>query len=237
MNGDELAPERGARVTLDGSVAVVTGASAGIGLATARMLRERGCRVVVASRRRELLDPLAAELDGLAVTCDVSSWEQVKALVDESVRWGGRLDVIVNNAGFGAFGQLHELDPQRTADMVSTNVMGVIHGMRAAGEVMVRQRGGGIVNVSSIVGEFPDPGGGAYAATKAAVDLLSRTAYRELRDHGVHVVNVKPALTDTDFSAVSRNAPGRRVGGDPPAKVARWICDALESGSATVGYR
>jgi short-subunit dehydrogenase len=101
---------------------------------------------------------------------------------------------------------------------------------------MVKQGSGGIVNVSSIVGEFPDPGGGAYAASKAAVDLLTRTAYRELRDEGVHVVLVKPALTDTEFSSVARGT-GRRMGGDPVEKVARWICDALESGSANAGYR
>ena len=104
-----------------------------------------------------------------------------------------------------------------------------------ASMLMRQGRGGGIVNVSSIVGEFPDPGSGAYAATKAAVDLLSRTGYRELRDHGIHVVNVKPALTDTEFSAVARGGRQRRMGGDPPEKVARWICDALESGSANAG--
>ena len=116
--------------------------------------------------------------------------------------------------------------------MIRTNVLGVIYGMRAAGEQLMRQRsGGGIVNISSIVGEFPDPGGGAYAASKAAVDLLSRTGYRELRDHGIHVVNVKPALTDTEFSATARGVQ-RRMGGDPPEKVARWVAEALESGSA-----
>ena len=94
-----------------------------------------------------------------------------------AVEWGGKLTVMVNNAGLGAFGLLHEIDPERSAEMmIRTNVLGVIYGMRAAGEQLVRQRsGGGIVNISSIVGEFPDPGGGAYAASKAAVDLLSRT--------------------------------------------------------------
>jgi short-subunit dehydrogenase len=152
------------------------------------------------------------------------------------VEWGGRLDVMVNNAGWGTFAALHECDVDRVADMMATNVMGVIHGIRFAGEVMVRQGSGGIVNVSSIVGEFPDPGSGAYAASKAAVDLLTRTAYRELRGHNVHVVLVKPALTDTEFSTASRGRE-HRTGGDPPEKVARWICDALESGSANVGYR
>ena len=132
----------------------------------------------------------------------------------EAVDWGGKLTVMVNNAGFGAFGLLHEVDPGRVEEMFRTNVLGVIHGMRVAGEQLVRQNiGGGIVNISSIVGEFPDPGSGAYAASKAAVDLLSRTGYRELRDHGIHVVNVKPALTDTGFHAGiarRRAAHGRR---------------------------
>jgi NAD(P)-dependent dehydrogenase (short-subunit alcohol dehydrogenase family) len=237
MDEQDAPGPRGAQVAIDGAVAVITGASSGIGRATAEALHARGARVVLAGRNIERLHPVAEELDGLAVACDVGDYGQVEGLVSRAVAWGGKLDIMVNNAGFGAFGMLHEIDPERVATMMRTNVLGVVNGMRAAGEVLVRQRSGGIVNVSSIVGEFPDPGNGAYAASKAAVDLLSRTAYRELRDLGVHVVNVKPALTDTEFSAISRGPSGRRMGGDPPAKVARWICDALESGSATVGYR
>jgi short-subunit dehydrogenase len=238
MAEERLVPgPRGAQVELGGAVAVVTGASSGIGAATARALHRRGARVVVAARRVDRLEPLAEELDGLAVACDVDHYDQVQALVDRAVEWGGHLTVMVNNAGFGSFGALHELDPERTAAMVRTNVVGVLHGMRVAGAQLMHQgRGGGIVNVSSIVGEFPDPGSGAYAATKAAVDLITRTGYRELRDHGIHVVLCKPALTDTEFSAASRGTQ-RQMGGDSPEKVARWICDALESGSANAGYR
>ncbi len=238
MSEQELPGPRGASINLDGAIAVVTGASTGIGRAIAHALHDRGARVVVSSRRAQLLDPVAAEVNGLALTCDVSDYAQVERLVARAVEWGGRLDVMVNNAGIGAFGRLHELDPERTAEMVMTNVLGVINGMRAAGAQLVNQgRGGGIVNVSSIVGEFPDPGGGAYAGTKAAVDLISRTGYRELREHGIHVVNVKPALTDTEFSASARGISGRRMGGDSPEKVARWVVEALESGSAIAGYR
>ena len=238
MQERDVPGPRGAQVTIEGSTAIVTGASTGIGRATAAALRDRGARVVVASRSAERLQPVAEEVGGLAVVCDVGDYDQVQGLVDRAVAWGGKLDIMVNNAGYGAFGLLHEIDPDRVADMFRTNVIGVINGVRAAGEVLVRQgHGGAIVNVSSIVGEFPDPGSGAYAASKAAVDLLSRTAFRELRDHGIHVVNVKPALTDTRFSATSRGDTGRRMGGDPPEKVARWICEALESGSATAGYR
>lgn len=237
MAEEQVPGPRGAQVELDGAVAVITGASSGIGHAIAHALHNRGARVVVSARRVDRLQSLAAELDGLAVRCDVGEYGQVERLVQQAVDWGGKLTVMVNNAGVGAFGFLHEIDPARAAAMIRTNVVGVINGMRVAGDLLVRQgEGGGIVNISSIVGEFPDPGSGAYAASKAAVDLLSRTAYRELRDHGIHVVNVKPALTDTEFSAVARGRT-RRMGGDPPEKVARWVVDALESGSATAGYR
>jgi NADP-dependent 3-hydroxy acid dehydrogenase YdfG len=237
MSAQEMPGPRGASVALDGAIAVVTGASSGIGHAIAHALHQRGARVVVSSRSADRVAPVAQEVDGLAVACDVGDFRQVQALVAAAVDWGGRLTVMVNNAGLGAFGSLHELDPGRAEVMIRTNVLGVIYGMRAAGEQLVRQgNGGAIVNISSIVGEFPDPGSGAYAASKAAVDLLSRTGYRELRDHGIHVVNVKPALTDTEFSAVARGT-ARRMGGDPPEKVARWVVEALESGSANAGYR
>jgi NADP-dependent 3-hydroxy acid dehydrogenase YdfG len=236
MSSEPLPGERGARVAIPGAVAVVTGASSGIGRATAVMLAERGAKVVVSARRMDRLQPLAEQIGGLAVGCDVGDWAQVEALVARAVEWGGRLDIMVNNAGLGAPGALHEHDPLRAAAMIQTNVVGVLNGVRAAGAVMAAQGSGGIVNVSSIVGHFPEVGSGAYAASKAAVDSISGTAYRELRGLGVHVVNVKPALTDTEFREVSRGIPGR-VGGDPPEKVARWICEALESGSATAGYR
>jgi NADP-dependent 3-hydroxy acid dehydrogenase YdfG len=234
----EIPGPRGAQVDLQGAVAVVTGASSGIGQAIAHALHDRGARVVVSARRVDRLEELARDLGGLAVRCDVGEYGQVERLVKQAVDWGGKLTVMVNNAGVGAFGFLHEIDPARAAAMIRTNVVGVINGMRAAGEQLMRQgQGGGIVNVSSIVGEFPDPGSGAYAASKAAVDLLSRTGYRELRDYGIHVVNIKPALTDTEFSLVARGQTSRRMGGDPPEKVARWVVDALESGSANAGYR
>ena len=161
MVASDIPGERGARISLEGAVAVVTGASSGIGAATARALHQRGARVVVAARRVERLEELAAEIDGLALACDVGDWEDVQRLVARTVEWGGRIDVIVNNAGVGTFGRLHESDPAAAAAMFRVNVLGVLHGMRAAGERMVKQGSGGIVTVSSIVGEFPDPGGGA----------------------------------------------------------------------------
>ena len=198
MAATDIPGERGARVSLGrcrrGRHRRDSGHRSGDSAGAARA----GGRVVVAARRADRLEELAAEIDGLAVPCDVGEWDEVQKLVARAVEWGGRIDVMVNNAGMGSFGRLHEADPAEAAAMVRVNVMGVIHGIRAAGARMAKQGSGGIVNVSSIVGEFPYLGGGAYAATKAAVDLLSRTAYRELRDEGVHVVLVKPALTDTE---------------------------------------
>src|SRR5207244_12809046 len=125
MSEQGLPGPRGASIILDGAVAIVTGASTGIGRAVAHALHERGARVVVSGRRAQLLDPVARELGGLAVACDVSDYAQVERLVARAVEWGGRLDVMVNNAGIGAFGRVHELDPERTSAMVMTNVAGV----------------------------------------------------------------------------------------------------------------
>ena len=125
MSEQGLPGPRGASIILDGAVAIVTGASTGIGRAVAHALHERGARVVVSGRRAQLLDPVARELGGLAVACDVSDYAQVERLVARAVEWGGRLDVMVNNAGIGAFGRVHELDPERTSEMVMTNVVGV----------------------------------------------------------------------------------------------------------------
>jgi NADP-dependent 3-hydroxy acid dehydrogenase YdfG len=115
MVASDIPGERGARISLDGAVAVVTGASSGIGAAAARALHERGARVVVAARRIERLEKLAAEIDGLAVECDVGDWDDVQRLVARTVDWGGRIDVLVNNAGVGTFGRLHEADPVAAA--------------------------------------------------------------------------------------------------------------------------
>ena len=101
MAASEIPGERGARVSLDGAVAVVTGATAGIGAATARALHERGARVVVAARRADRLEALAGEIGGLAVPCDVGDWDEVQHLVAKTVEWGGRIDVMVNNAASG----------------------------------------------------------------------------------------------------------------------------------------
>ena len=111
MSEQELPGPRGASVSLDGAVAVVTGASSGIGQAIAHELHARGSRVVVSSRSVERVQAVADQLDGLAVACDVGSYDQVQRLVAAAVDWGGKLTVMVNNAGLGAFGLLHEIDP------------------------------------------------------------------------------------------------------------------------------
>src|SRR4051794_27015030 len=120
MHEQDVPGPRGAQATIDGATAIVTGASTGIGQATAIALSERGAKVVVASRSVERLQPVAEEIGGIAVVCDVGDYDQVQRLVDRAVAWGGKLDIMVNNAGYGAFGLLHEIDPDRVADMFRT---------------------------------------------------------------------------------------------------------------------
>ena len=219
MQERDVPGPRGAQVTIEGSTVIVTGASTGIGRAAAVAFRDRGARVVVASRSAERLQPVAEEVGGLAVVCDVGDYDQVQGLVDRAVAWGGKLDIMVNNAGYGAFGLLHEIDPDRVADMFRTNVIGVINGVRAAGEVLVRQgHGGAIVNVSSIVGEFPDPGSGAYAASKAAVDLLEPhgvpRAARPRRPRGQRQAGPDRHALLGDVARRHRPEDGRRPAGE-----------------------
>jgi 3-oxoacyl-[acyl-carrier protein] reductase len=235
MQERDVPGPRGAQVTIEGSTVIVTGASTGIGRATAVALRDRGARVVVSSRSAERLQPVAEEVGGLPVVCDVGDYDQVQGLVDRAVAWGGKLDIMVNNAGYGAFGLLHEIDPDRVADMFRTNVLGVINGVRAAGEVLVRQgHGGAIVNVSSIVGVHGNWGQTNYAASKAGIIGFTKSLARELGSRNVRANVVAPGYVTTQLTdvlpeeatqAMLTNTPLGRLG-DPEdvAGAVRFLC-------------
>src|SRR5437763_17182215 len=125
MDERNLPGPSGAAVALDDAVAAITGASSGIGEATAEAMRARGARVVVAARRADRVREIAARVDGLAGTCDVSDYRQVRGPVERAGNWGGRLAVMVNNAGFGVIGLRPELDAERAERMVPTNALGL----------------------------------------------------------------------------------------------------------------
>jgi NAD(P)-dependent dehydrogenase (short-subunit alcohol dehydrogenase family) len=224
---------------LDGAVCIITGASSGIGAATARLLSGQGARVVLAARRTERLEALAAVLPGsLAIATDVTLAGQVQRLVTQTVDTHGRVDVLVNNAGQGLHVPLEELDPADLRAVFELNVVAPLVGMQAVLPVMRARSGGVIVNVSSATSLRVFPGLGGYAATKAALNMLSQVGRLELAGAGVTVSVVYPSVTATEFH--ERLRAGHLVGGgrgippDPPELAAAAIAFAIRSGEAHV---
>jgi NADP-dependent 3-hydroxy acid dehydrogenase YdfG len=200
-------------LNLAGSVVAVTGASAGIGRACALAFAGRGARVVIGARRVDRLDELAAEVrarggEALASSLDVAEREQVDAFVAGAVSRYGRLDVLVNNAGYGVRGTVAATAPETYERLMRVNYLGTVFGCRAAVPVMIRQGSGVIINVSSIVGHRALPTGGAYAATKAAQIRLTEALRVELRGTGVAACSVHPVGTETEFGAVQARLSG-----------------------------
>jgi NAD(P)-dependent dehydrogenase (short-subunit alcohol dehydrogenase family) len=205
-------------VRLNGAVVAVTGASAGIGRETALAFAREGARVAVCGRRMERLEGLAeavAALGGeiLVREVDVAVERAVSRFVDDTVGRFGRLDVLVNNAGYGVRGRVEETPAEDYERLMRVNYLGTVYGCRAAVPIMRRQGSGVIVNVSSIVGHRAMPGGGAYAATKAAQISLTEALRAELRGTGVHACSVHPIGTETEFADVASRASGGRGGG------------------------
>ena len=207
---------------IDGAVCVVTGASSGIGAATARLLNERGARVVLAARRSERLEALAAELPGsLAVATDVTVPEQLERLVARALDAHGRIDVFVNNAGQGLHVPIEELDPVDLRAVFELNVIAPLVGMRTVAPYMRSRSAGSIVNVSSATSLRVFPGLGGYSATKAALNMISQVARLELAGSGVCGVG-RVSLGDRD--RVSRPSPGRshaQRGSQHPSRLSR----------------
>jgi short-subunit dehydrogenase len=197
------------------SVAVITGASSGIGEATALALARRGYAVVLGARRVEKLEDVARRCtqaggEGVAQAADVADATQVEALVDLAVRRFGRLDVMVNNAGFGQFARVVEIADRDLQDLFAVNVFGVFYGCRAAARVMMAQRSGHIFNVSSVLGKRGSPFHAAYSASKFALVGLGDSLRVEMMPYHVRVTTVCPALTQTEFFEHSRRGQQAR---------------------------
>ena len=222
-----------------GKLALVTGASSGIGAATARLLSGMGARVVLAARRTDRLDALAAELPGsLAVTTDVTIPDQVRRLVSRTLGTHGRVDVLVNNAGQGLHVPVEELVPDDLRAVFELNVVAPLVGMQAVLPVMRAQSGGAIVNVSSATSLRIFPGLGGYSATKAALNLLSQVAAVEFAASGISVSVVYPSVTATEFHQSLRAGGfagrGRGIAPDPPELVGAAIAFAIRTGEGHV---
>jgi NADP-dependent 3-hydroxy acid dehydrogenase YdfG len=181
----------------DAKVFLITGASSGIGEATARQAAAAGYRTVLAARSTEKLDALAAELDGLAVTCDVTEWEQQEAMVERTLSEYGRIDVAFANAGFGAERGFKSSTPEHWRTMVLTNVYGAALTIRACYDALVESKGH-LLLTSSLAGRRALPGS-LYSCTKFAVTAMGEAARLELNGTGVRVTIVEPGMVATPF--------------------------------------
>ncbi len=178
---------------------LISGCSTGFGRALAQAALERGDRVVATARRRAALAELAAAFGERVLTLelDVTRADQVRAVVEEARRRFGRIDVLVNNAGYGMQGSLEDVSDRDTRALFETNVFGVLSLTRAALPLMRAQRSGHIVNMSSVGGRTSAPLIGLYSATKFAIEGLSVALAGELAPHGIRVTVIEPGPGST----------------------------------------
>jgi short-subunit dehydrogenase len=213
---------------LTGSVVLVTGASAGIGAATARLAAKAGARLVLAARRTDRIEALAAELpDAVAIATDVTDTGQIATAVQVAIDAYGRVDVLVNNAGQGLHVPLEEVDPDDFRAVIELNMVAPLIAMQAVIPVMRRQGSGSIINVSSGTSRMVLPGLGAYAATKSGLNMLSAVARKELAADGIVVSTVYPVITATEFHETLRAGDFSPRPGMPPAQTPEQVAEAI----------
>jgi short-subunit dehydrogenase len=199
-------------------VAVITGASMGIGEAIARLFLQEGAKLVLCARDLARTETAKSRIGGsaentLSVACDVGKRDQIDALIQAAVKKFGRIDILVNNAGFGLNDSVEKLNMSQLRQMFDTNFFGMMECMQAAIPIMRRQGGGDIVNISSVSGHIATPYMGGYAATKHAMQAIGMAARMELRRHNINVVTVCPGYIATDFSKnVLKGSQPERVG-------------------------
>jgi short-subunit dehydrogenase len=201
------------------AVALVTGASAGLGAEFARQLAAKGERLVLVARRRERLDELAAALgNARAVAMDLSEPGAAALLMADLEQYGDTVELLVNNAGFGLAGQFAELDGDRQREMIDLNGGALAELAHAVLPGMMTRKAGGILNVASTAAFQPGPGMAVYFATKAFVLSFSEALHDEVNRHGVKVSCLCPGPTRTEFRSVS--------GFDPKGRLAKLSADA-----------
>lgn len=219
------------------TVALVTGASAGLGVEFARQLSKRGHNLVLAARRQERLDELAAELgNARTVAIDLSKANAAAKLMTDLDANGEGVDLLVNNAGFGLIGKFAELDAKRLRQMIDLNVSTLTDLCRAVAPGMIARKSGGIINVASTAAFQPGPKMAVYFATKAFVLSLTEALHEELKPHGVRVTCLCPGPTRTEFGEVAGFGGNRmfdRVAMDSPEVVAAGLA-GLDRNKAVV---
>ena len=221
---------------LKGKTAIITGASKGIGAATARMMGELGINVVLAARSQEAVQQIAGEIkaaggEAIGIACDVSSGDEVKALFDAAVKQYGNVDILVNNAGMiEPIARIEDSDPDMWGHAIDVNVKGVYYGIFNALPVMKKQGAGVIINISSGAATSALEGWSHYCSSKAAALSLTRCTHREVADQGIRVIGLSPGTVATEMQVkikasginpVSQLDPNVHI---PPEWVAQAIC-------------
>lgn len=189
---------------ISGKAVVITGASSGLGEATARMLSSLGARLVIGARRLDRLKLIADEINGrggsaVAVATDVTLSDEVQRLVDTAVHKFGRIDVMINNAGLMPSSPLERLKIGDWERMIDVNIKGVLYGIAASLPYMKEQRSGHIINVSSVAGHKIRPGGTVYAATKHAVRVISEGLRMEVKPYNIRTTVISPGAVATEL--------------------------------------
>ena len=217
---------------IENKVVVITGASSGLGEATARLLSAQAASVVLGARRVERVQSLANELTGnggkaLAIPTDVTDYDQVKKLVDAAVQTYGRIDVMINNAGLMPQSPLERLKIDDWNQMIDVNIKGVLYGIAAALPHMKARESGHIINVASVAGHKVHPNSAVYAATKHAVRAISEGLRMEVKPYNIRTTVISPGAVDTelpnsvtepDIAEIVRKAHERAIPADTFAR-------------------
>ncbi len=212
----------------DAPVWMITGASRGLGSEFARVALEHGCRVAATARRPEAVREALGQHEGLAaIALDVTDRAQIGAAVQQALDAFGRIDVLVNNAGYGLFGALEETTDAETRAIFDTNVFGMMNVSRAVLPVMRAQGKGRIVNIGSMASFACDPGGSLYDATKFAVAAVSEALALEMKGFGIESMVVEPGMFRTNFfdgSSIRTPSAPLDVYDNTPARGAQEYC-------------
>lgn len=202
---------------IEGKIVVITGASSGLGEATARLLSAEGASVVLGARRVDRLQSLADELTrggrkALAIATDVVHRDQVQKLIDTAVQTYGRIDVLINNAGLMPQALLERLKVDEWEQMIDVNIKGVLYGIAAALPYMKQQKSGHFINVSSVAGHKVGPGFAVYAATKWGVRALSEGLRQEVKPYNIRTTVISPGAVATELpNSVTDPDAGERI--------------------------
>ena len=191
---------------LSGKAVAITGASSGIGEATALALAKAGASVALGARRKDRIDELAARIEdeggtAVALEVDVSDEEAARGFVTTAHERLGRLDTLVNNAGVMLLGPVEQADSGDWRTMINVNLLGVLYCTHAALPIMLGQESGDIVNISSVAGRFARAGNAVYAATKFGVGAFSEGLRNEVTERGVRVTLIEPGFVDTELQS------------------------------------